>query len=278
MKFLFSSGSLYTYGIERCFGFAAGAGFDGIELMVDERWDTRQPAYLQQLCDRYHLPIHAVHSPFRTVPGWESGDVAAIKQTVALAESLDAGTVVHHLPRRVGLIFVTMQGRRHIVPSPGRNPSRAYHDWLAGGGYQNLQKTTDVTLCIENMPAWRALGRRWNGFHWNSPEALTRFPSLTLDTTHLGTWGLEPADVYARWRQRVRHVHVSNFDGQQHCLPLDGHLDLGRFLGALAADGYAGNTTMELRPPAVGAGSSDSQIEQALTANLRQCRAWAGQA
>jgi len=277
MRFLFSTGSLYTYGLERCFGFAAEAGFDGIELMVDERWDTRQSAYLQKLVARHGLSIYAVHSPFRPVPGWPGGMVEAIEQSVTLAEKLNATTVVHHLPIKVGLIFVTIQGRRQIVPIPGWNPAHAYHDWLSDGGYQKLQKQTSVKLCIENMPAWRALGRRWNGFHWNTPEALTQFTTLTLDTTHLGTWGLEPANVYARWRQRVQHVHLSNFDGHEHRLPLVGHLDLGRFLGALAADGYMGSVTMELAPQALNAGRSDDEIRQALSANLQQCRAWAGQ-
>ena len=36
MQFIFSTGSLYTYNTDRCFAFAAAAGFDGIELMVDD--------------------------------------------------------------------------------------------------------------------------------------------------------------------------------------------------------------------------------------------------
>ena len=35
MHFIFSTGSLYTYGIDRCFAFAQRAGFDGVELLVD---------------------------------------------------------------------------------------------------------------------------------------------------------------------------------------------------------------------------------------------------
>ena len=68
MKFIFSTGSLYTYSTARCFEFAAQAGFDGIELMVDHRWDTRQSDYLLRLIDSYQLPILAVHSPQRVIP------------------------------------------------------------------------------------------------------------------------------------------------------------------------------------------------------------------
>ena len=56
MNFIFSTGSLYTYGTERCFALAARVGFDGIELMVDDRWDTRREQHLHRLMNRYALP------------------------------------------------------------------------------------------------------------------------------------------------------------------------------------------------------------------------------
>ena len=39
-----STGSLYTFGTARAFELAARAGYDGVEVIVEERWDTRQPA------------------------------------------------------------------------------------------------------------------------------------------------------------------------------------------------------------------------------------------
>ena len=275
MRFLFSTGSLYTYGLARCFALAADAGFDGIELLVDDRWDTRQPDYLQSLIARYGLSIQAVHCPFRSVPGWPAGKVETLEHTVRLAQALDASIVVHHLPMRVGLISLSIQGRRRPLPIPGWQPDRTYRDWIAGEDYRKLQKESGVKLCIENMPAWRAFGRRWNGFHWNSPGRLTQFPTLTLDTTHLGTWGLDPVDVYARWRERVAHVHLSNFDGREHRRPEVGHLDLAGFMGALVADSYSGSVTLELSPDALDAGDDDEHILRALSASLRRCRSWA---
>ena len=49
MRFILSTGSLYNYRIDRVFALAAEAGFDGIELLIDHRWDTRQSDYLRQL-------------------------------------------------------------------------------------------------------------------------------------------------------------------------------------------------------------------------------------
>ena len=46
---VFSTGSLYPFGLERVYSWAAEAGFDGVEIMMDERWDTHQRAYLEHL-------------------------------------------------------------------------------------------------------------------------------------------------------------------------------------------------------------------------------------
>lgn len=41
---------------------------------------------------------------------------------------------------------------------------------------------------------------------------------LTLDTTRLGTWDLDPLAIYERLKERVVHVHLSNHNGQEHQL------------------------------------------------------------
>jgi sugar phosphate isomerase/epimerase len=271
MDFLFSTGSLYTYGISRCFALAAEVGFDGIELLIDERWDTRQAAYLRALMDQHSLPVRAVHSPFRPIRGWAIEEAQRIRKATALAETLDAGIVVHHLPMRVGYGTVTMGARRWIIPLPRGSMGRAYRDWIEDG-YAAFQKEVAPTLCIENMPARRTLGRRWNAFHWNTVQGLSQFESMTMDTTHLGTWGLDPATVYATWQPKVKHVHLSNFDGQEHRRPEMGKLDLGRFLAKLAESGYDGAITLELCPAGLEAGCSDDEMRDRLTTSLKWCR------
>ena len=275
MQFIFSTGSLYTYGIDRCFALAEAAGFDGIELMVDQRWDTRQPEYLRKLSAQHGQPIRAVHSPFGAVPGWPKDEVDRIAESVKLAEAVEAQVVVHHLPFRGDWVWVRVGDRRWPLPLPWERQHQAYRRWLLGG-YFALQSQTKVRLCIENMPARQALGRRWNVCQWNSVAEMARFPTLTLDTTHLGTWGLEPSAVYAQLKRRVRHIHLSNFDGREHRLPEKGHLALDRLLAQMARDGYEGVITLELHPDAVGAGEPEAQIVARLRESLRCCREWAG--
>ncbi len=276
MRFILSTGSLYNYSIDRVFAFAAEAGFDGIEMLIDHRWDTRQADYLRHLMESHSLPIPALHSPFsRNCSGWGETEYGAIARTAELANELGAQVVVHHLPMRFGYAFLQTAGRSLLLPNPF-DSGRQYATWLSEG-YAALQSSTDVLLCIENLPAARFLGRRVNPARWNAHsrttlDDITRFPHITLDTTHLGTWGLDPLEAYDRWGQRVKHVHLSNFDGSEHRRPEDGSLRLGALLSRMAADGYSYSISLELQPDALEAGAPDSRIVDLLRGSLYFCR------
>jgi len=276
MRFILSTGSLYNYSIDRVFAFAAEAGFDGIEMLIDHRWDTRQADYLRHLMESHSLPIPALHSPFsRNCSGWGETEYGAIARTAELANELGAQVVVHHLPMRFGYAFLQTAGRSLLLPNPF-DSGRQYATWLSEG-YAALQTSTDALLCIENLPAARFLGRRVNPARWNAHsratlDDITRFPHITLDTTHLGTWGLDPLEAYDRWGQRVKHVHLSNFDGSEHRRPEDGSLRLDALLARMAADGYSYSISLELQPDALEAGAPDSRIVDLLRGSLYFCR------
>jgi sugar phosphate isomerase/epimerase len=274
MRFLLSTGSLWSYSLERVFGFAAEAGFDGLELLVDMRWETRQSKYVHTLMESHRLPILAVHSPFLpNIPGWPNDQPERIRCSVELAQAVGAEVVVHHLPARIGSIWVQMPGRFFPIPFP-RNQDAGYRRWLEKE-YRAFQETTSIQLCIENMPAYLRFGRRWNPWQWNTIEEIGRLPNLTLDTTHLGTWGLEPVEIYKKLEGRVGHIHLSNYDGREHVRPESGRLQLDRFLKYLKESGYAGLITLELQPDDLGAGQSDNIILENLHTSLSQCRTWA---
>lgn len=281
MRFIFSTGSLYNYSIERVFGMAAEAGFDGIELMIDDRWDTRQAGFLRRLVRRHGLPVPALHSPFtRNSQGWGETEFGAIARTTELAADLGSQVVVHHLPMRFGYAFLQTGSRSLLLPNPW-DPGTRYAAWLEEE-YPRLQASTGILLCIENLPAVRLLKRRWNPARWNahSPQtlgAITRFPHITLDTTHLATWGLDPVDAYALWGERVKHVHLSNFDGREHRRPEAGALPLDALLARMAADGYGYSISLELQPDALEAGADDSRIVELLRASLAYCRRAVGE-
>lgn len=245
-----STGSLYTYGLARAFELAAEAGFDAMEVLVDHRWDSRQPAYLRRLCQETGLPIIAVHSPFTPyVPGWPHDPVGRLQESAALARQVGAGVVVAHLPLRIRAAKIEF----YDSPSNPRSwplflPARRLYRHFLLNGLARFEAAEGVRIGVENMPAHRVLGRRVSYYALNHLEALTGFRHLTLDTTHLGTWGLDPVEVYEQLKGRVIHVHLSNFNGQQHRLPEDGHLPLGTFLQRLAQGGYEGAVSVELEP------------------------------
>lgn len=79
--------------------------------------------------------------------------------------------------------------------------------------------------------------------------------SATLDTEFLGFHGEVADSIAADWLwadNRVRHVHIKDFDGRlraggqrRYLLPGEGTLDLQSFLGGLFDRGYGGAITLE---------------------------------
>lgn len=268
-----STGSLYTYGTRRVFELAAETGFDGVELLVDDRWDVRQPAYVQRLMRETGLPVITVHSPFLpNISGWPHDPIQRLVHTAEIAREVGAGIVVAHLPFRVRVLRVEFFGFKRgplLLPLP----------WRTGGDYRRFlledlpafEAEHQVVVGVENMPAMRVLGRRWSPYQLNDLDVLSTLPHLTLDTTHLGTWGLDPVAVYERLKERIVHVHLSNFDGQEHRLPTNGHLPLDALLQCLARNNYPGAVTLEVGPEVLEA-EDESKVRAHLLRAVDFCR------
>lgn len=250
-RLIFSTGSLYLMDTAQCFELAAEAGFDGVEVMCDERFSTRDPHYLAALSARYNLPILTLHTPFSSrVSGWrDTSPLGLVRHTLKLAETLDAESIVIHNPLWIGRGVLNLGG--WSLQFPWRTQFDEIRRWIE----QDLardQAATPVRLAIENMPAKGMWGQRVNPAWWNTIDAWsTLHDHLTLDTTHWATYDLDPLDAYRAAGPRVAHVHLSNFDGREHRLPHKGYLDLGAFLRALAADDFGGTVSVEVAPDAL---------------------------
>jgi sugar phosphate isomerase/epimerase len=266
-----STGSLFTYGIARVVQIAAAAGFDGLEIMVDDRWDTRDAAYLKALAGVAAMPILSVHAPFRPgIQGWAEDDVSRLRRTVELAQAVGAHTVVVHPPLRyrwVTLRYPPFINIAMLTPIPRKS---RYQRWLATE-LEAYQARAGVTIAVENMPRHRLGPRLVNLFDMNEIRDLRHFAAITLDTTHIGTWGVDLLDTYEVLADRVAHVHLSNYNGRQHRLPADGSLALAPFLAALRRRRYAGVITVELEPESAGAGD-DAIVHERLVTALAFCR------
>jgi sugar phosphate isomerase/epimerase len=227
----FSTGSLYPFGLERVYGWAAEAGFDGVEVMMDERWDTHQPAYLQDLAERHGLPILALHPPIYA-GAWRLDPEETLVRSARLAARISCPLVVAH------------------PPPPGRPLRR----WLTGP--LAAARDEGVIVAVENMPANRAgfFGVRRGSCH--RPEHILGVGPVTLDTSHAGASRVDLLEARRMLAGQLRHVHLSDSNvvpgKDEHRLPGKGRLPLGPFLSALAADGYRGAVSLELKPWPLG--------------------------
>jgi sugar phosphate isomerase/epimerase len=272
---ILSTGSLYNYGLTRVFDLASETGYEGLEVLVDGRWDSRDPGYLHRLSSDSGLPIVALHSPFvPDVQGWPPDQLGRLERTVLLAQELAVPIVVSHLPLRfpgfAGQMDLFGRHRRFLLPIPW--PSRSsYYRYLLKGRMKEMERSSGVMVGLENMPIRRFLGFAINLYWFNHVEQLAGFPHLTLDTTHIGTWGTNPIAVYERLKRHVIHVHLSNFDGREHRSPPDGNLPLGDLLRSLAHDGYRGAVSVESSPDALDA-QDERRCRAALKRALDFCR------
>ena len=227
---IFSTGSLYTFGLDRVYGWAAEAGYDGVEIMMDERWDTHQDAYLNHLAERHGIPIRALHAPlFRGA--WGLGPGETIVRVAKLAVKIGDPVVIAH------------------PPPPGRPLLR----W-AEGPLEQARKA-GVRVAVENMPKGRAKTFSIRRRNCHKPEHLFGLGDVTLDTSHIAASGLDLMEAYGKLADQLRHVHLSDADlsgGDQHRLPGKGKLPLKVFLAALRRSDYPGVVSLELKPWPLG--------------------------
>ncbi len=273
-----STGSVYTYGTSRLFELAASAGYDGLEVIVDERWDTRQPEYLNRLSEQYGSGILSVHSPFVSIGAWPRDEVERVKRALALAEATGARTLNVHVPRRVKMLTIGGFGKPTILPlPPAAKDQQQFGRWLLDGGLESLQAQTSVTITVENLPYWRIWGRRFSPYALNTWEELSLFPRLCLDTTHTGTSDSDLLEVYERLGKRVAHVHLSDWNGKYQHQPVGrGKLPLGPFLNKLREREFGGIVVVELTPQALPA-QDEAKLLKELRRNLLFCREHLGQ-
>ena len=111
-------------------------------------------------------------------------------------------------------------------------------------------------MAVENMPANSPgfFGVRRGSCHL--PEHLAGVGDVTLDTSHVGASGVDLLAAREALAGQLRHVHLSDSNlvvgKDDHRLPGKGRLPLKPFLAALAADGYPGAVSLELKPWPLG--------------------------
>jgi sugar phosphate isomerase/epimerase len=240
---VFSTGSLFPFGLDRAYSWAAEAGYDGVEIMMDDRWDTHQAGYLAHLAEKHGIPIMALHPPLRR-GAWNLRPDETLFRVARLARSMEVPVVVAHPPA----------------------PGKALEHWSLGPLRQAREQ--GVSVAVENMP--RSEVKTIFGFgrfrSCHLPEHLFGLGDVTLDTSHVGASKVDLMLAYSELAGQLRHVHLSDSDltgGDQHRLPGKGRLPLRPFLAALANRGdYPGVVSLELKPWPLGAPDTGTILER----------------
>lgn len=234
VKVLLSSGSLYIYPLEKTFYLASRAGFDGVELVANEIYrKPRIVEYLRELA--LVAPIEVIHAPF-LVDGGSGEKINSLLKSVELANVLGIQKVVFHPPRRFPPEIKYLRWFKRT------------RDYTLVGG--------EVSLSLELMPAFPLGGLRLNLFSVNTREGLAAFArerklSITMDTTHTGTWGWDLMETFTILNVHglVNHIHFSDFyPWKEHVWPGKGRLELEKFVDFLKEKGYRDTITLEVSP------------------------------
>ena len=248
---IFSTGSLYPFGLDRVYAWISEAGYDGAEIMMDERWDTHQEDYLRDLAKRHGVPILALHPPLRR-GAWGLGPEETLVRVARLASRMEVPVVVTH------------------PPPPGRPLER----WKAGPLREAREQ--GVVVAVENMPqSWAGGLFRIRRKSCYLPEHLADVGEVTLDSSHAGASKVDLLRAHSALTTQLRHVHLSDSNLEtgrdEHRLPGKGRLPLKPLLAALGASGYAGAVSLELKPWPLGTPDSEVILER-MRAALRFTR------
>lgn len=256
VKLSLSSGSLFTLPLERAFELASEAGFDGVELIINQDFQRVNPVKvvrrLQDIC-----PINSIHAPFMPLDGW-GGPVQSLFHSVDLAAETGVPLVNFHPPSWLGLEI-------------------GFWRWLYK--IRDFQKEVgldgQVQVTLENMP-WVGGRFKVNPNIFSVTRDLVTFIHehnlyLTFDTTHMGSGKANFInDFYLCYESgRMRNVHFSDYGfDREHLLPGHGRLPLTRFLNHLKHTDYQGCVTLEVSPHEL------PKDEQVILAALREIQTY----
>lgn len=235
VKISLSSGSLFTLPLRRVFEIAAEAGFDGVELIINQDFQRVNPVKvvraMQEIC-----PINSMHAPFMPLDGW-GGPVHSLFHTVDLAAETGVPLVNFHPPSWMGMEI-------------------GFWRWMYK--IRDFQKDVgldgQVMITLENMPCVGKL--KINPNILSSSADMVDFIKdhnlyLTFDTTHMGSGKANFInDFYLCYESgRMRNVHFSDYGYEtEHLIPGHGRLPLTRFLNHLRHTDYSGCVTLEVSP------------------------------
>jgi len=220
-----STDSLHGYGLNRVFEFVKNAGYDGIDLVMEEKnFDTLDPDYVKKLCDEYKVPVLSI----------QMGDATPkkLKQTLDMAKAV---------------------GCKVIIIQPPNILNVGQTSWLRNE-VPKIRAKENISIALENAAADYILG--FIPKHaMNNIVELKKFKHACIDTTRIALKKQDLIRVYRSIQKYLVHVHLSNVKGSKgYALPDDGILPLESFLTKMRQDNFPGTVSMKINPKYLDAG------------------------
>ncbi|OAA26414.1 sugar phosphate isomerase/epimerase [Frankia sp. EI5c] len=224
-----STASTYPESTATSFEMAARLGYDGVEIMVWTDPVSQDPEALRRLRDYHGIPILAVHAPclLLTQRVWGTDPWAKLQRARAVAETLDAPTVVVHPPFR----WQRDYAREFIA------------------GIERMAGETDVRFAVENMFPLRARGREVSAYAPDWSPVDDGYRHVTLDLSHTSVSRSDAMAMADRLGDRLAHIHMADGTGlakDEHLVPGRGTQPCAELLERLAVNGFDGTVVVEI--------------------------------
>ncbi len=221
-------------GVEQSFRLARIAGYDGLEVMVTTDPVSKDAAALNQLIERYSLPILSIHAPSLFWMQLIGGRDAQVKleKSAELAAAVGASSVVVHPPFRWEAGYA--KNFERIVRQTAQN--------------------TGIEICVENMFPWKVAHKNLKAYA-PSPDPLDLdVDAMTLDFSHASLSGRDSLEYAMAMGDKLRHIHLcdgrrSVDDGNmhdEHLVPGRGTQPVAETLTYLVENGFTGHVVAEI--------------------------------
>lgn len=193
-------------------------GFAGLEVNIPSR---REDIGHKQWTIKGVKTIQAIHAPIGKYD--QKNFTLAVHDALFIAKKANIGIVNIHPPsahKKCGGRQNVVRGIKIIKKMTQRYPNIAIC-------YEVLAKPTKdyhvLEQAYESPEYWLADVKEFN-------------LNATLDTTHIASWGEDPALFVTRLGNHLRHIHISDYskaDERQHLFPGEGDIDWLSFFEAV---------------------------------------------
>ncbi len=247
MQLVLSTESLKGYGINRIFRFAKEAGFDGIDLAMENGdYDTLDADYIKELSNATNMPVVSIQTPKTT-------SKTKIEEAVRMAKKL---------------------GTRVVVIQPPKLLDVKLAKWLKTQ-IPKIRQKENISIALENASSKTMLGFIPEHSMANISD-LKKFKHVCLDVSRIAEKKEDIIRVYSSLKKYLVHIHLSNvYRGKAYAPPETGVLPIESFLTKLKRDKFKGAICIRVKPKNFHVGNDDKMLE-GLKSSLKFCKKYLG--